>query len=221
MLRNRNTRGKHLHLPRGCFRLASNGEGRAPTLIEVWRVSSGSDKTNSLMKRGGVVRRADSEGTRRSELGRVLPLPKREPPRAPDRGRECEDKAAQTNLGARSHSGNSPEADAEGWIAFASGRQPSGENSPETAKWIWAERLISSHVSRWAYASARPRALLHAFTPRNPEGKREMRGQGSGRRPRRASPRVLRAGERVRLMLENVRTWSYNVGQLEIGSDSK
>ena len=37
------------------------------------------------------------------------------------------------NLGARSHSGNSPEADAEGWIAFANGRQPqSGQNSPET-----------------------------------------------------------------------------------------
>jgi hypothetical protein len=37
------------------------------------------------------------------------------------------------NLGARSHSGNSPEADAEGWIAFANGRQPqSGEDRPET-----------------------------------------------------------------------------------------
>ena len=68
---------------------------------------------------GGIRRNEDEP-----ELGRgFLSLPKQEPPRAPLSRAECEDKAAQTNLGARSHSGNSPEADAEGWIAFADGRQ--------------------------------------------------------------------------------------------------
>ena len=48
------------------------------------------------------------------ELGEgSLPSPKQEPPRAPASKQECEDKAALMNLGARSHSGNSPEADAE------------------------------------------------------------------------------------------------------------
>ena len=75
---------------------------------------------------GGIRRNEDEP-----ELGRgFLSLPKQEPPRAPASKQECEDKAAQTNLGARSHSGNSPEADAEGWIAFANGRRlQSGENS--------------------------------------------------------------------------------------------
>ena len=77
----------------------------------------------------GIRRDEDEE-----ELGEgLLPSPKQEPPRAAASKRLCEDKAAQTNLGARSHSGNSPEADAEGWIAFANGRQPqSGINRPET-----------------------------------------------------------------------------------------
>ena len=69
----------------------------------------------------GGLRRNEEE----PELGEgFLPSPKQEPPRALAGKRECEDKAAQKNLGARSHSGNSPEADAEGWIAFANGRQP-------------------------------------------------------------------------------------------------
>jgi len=64
---------------------------------------------------GGIRRNEDEP-----ELGRgFLSLPKQEPPRAPASKQECEDKAAQTNLGARSHSGNSPEADAEGWISYA------------------------------------------------------------------------------------------------------
>ena len=64
----------------------------------------------------GGLRRNEEE----PELGEgFLPSPKQEPPRAPLRRAECEDKAALTNLGARSHSGNSPEADAEGWISYA------------------------------------------------------------------------------------------------------
>jgi hypothetical protein len=81
------------------------------------------------------VRRADSEGTRRSpSWGKdsFLP-PNKSRPELLRATQECEEQAAQTNLGARSHSGNSPEADAEEWIAFANGRQlQSGENSQET-----------------------------------------------------------------------------------------
>ena len=80
----------------------------------------------------------ESEGTRMNpELGRgFLPLPKQEPPRAPLSRAECEDKAALMNLGARSHSGNSPEADAEGWIAFANGPTTERRKQLETAKGI-------------------------------------------------------------------------------------
>ncbi|KKW41087.1 MAG: hypothetical protein UY91_C0027G0017 [Parcubacteria group bacterium GW2011_GWB1_55_9] len=90
----------------------------------------------------GGLRRHEEE----PELGRgFLPLPKQEPPRAPLSRAECEDKAAQTNLGARSHSGNSPEADAEGWIAFANGRQLQSGRKLRDHNWIciWAERLVS------------------------------------------------------------------------------
>ena len=53
----------------------------------------------------GIRRNEDEE-----ELGGgFLPPTKQEPPRAPLSRAECEEQAAQTNLGARSHSGNRPE----------------------------------------------------------------------------------------------------------------
>ncbi len=52
------------------------------------------------------------------------------------------------NLGARSHSGNSPEADAEGWIAFAQERNHRAEKTARDHKWICIERVISSYMIR-------------------------------------------------------------------------
>ena len=47
--------------------MSVHGEGRAPTLNEVDESRSGSDKINTKMKtRRGVVRWAESEGTRMS-----------------------------------------------------------------------------------------------------------------------------------------------------------
>ena len=130
----------------------------------------------------GIRRNEDEE-----ELGGgLLSPPKQEPPRAPLSRAECEDKAALMNLGARSHSGNSPEADAEGWIAFANGRQPqSGENRPETAKEIDLHRtghfLLYDPFLGGNDPFPEPCRSMHSPPPANPpEGKREMRGQGSG-----------------------------------------
>ena len=174
-----------MHSSSGLFPLGVHGEGRAPTLNEVGRARSGSDTTTYTNEneeggcaKGGIRRNEDEP-----ELGEgFLPSPKQEPPRAVASKRLCEDKAAQTNLGARSHSGNSPEADAEGWIAFANGRTTGGENRPETTGDLYRTAHSMLFEPFGAGASARPRALpLHAFTPpaNPPEGKREMRGQGS------------------------------------------
>ena len=105
------------------------------------------DKHKNENEKGGCA----MGGLRRNEEepgagGRIPSFPQtRAAPSSRPAGRECEDKAALTNLGARSHSGNSPEADAEGWIAFAQGRPQSGENSSRP---LCIERVISSYMIR-------------------------------------------------------------------------
>ena len=124
------TWGKHLHLPRGCFRLASNGEGRAPTLIEVGRMRSESDKTNTRMKtRRGVVRRADSEGTRRSPSwgeDSFLSPNKSRPEPAPSTA-QWRGTGGTKEQGVRSPSGNSPRR-------MPSGAPALGADAPQTIR---------------------------------------------------------------------------------------
>lgn len=93
-------------------------KGRRPPSIGGTKPKSGSDTTKlPYANEDGGCARPDSEGTRRRpKLGEgcVLP-PNQEPPRSSRPARaESKETAAQRNLGLRSHSGNSPEADAEG-----------------------------------------------------------------------------------------------------------
>jgi len=119
---------------RGCFRYERPWlrDERRPSRSHSHPVAEATPPTAPMKTRKGVVRRVESEGTRMSPSwgGGFLPPPKQEPPRAAARWRLCEEQAAPRNLGARSHSGNSPEADAEGWIAFANG--PATERRKQT-----------------------------------------------------------------------------------------
>ncbi|MDO8492301.1 MAG: hypothetical protein Q7S34_01510 [bacterium] len=142
-----------------------------------------------MKTRKGVVRRRTlKERSGGGAGGRSPSFPQtRAAPSSRPAGRECEDKAAQTNLGARSHSGNSPEADAEGWIAFANGRQPqSGENRPETIK----NFVLNGSLQH------EPTAQMGRSEPFPPQSCRSQPAAGrerqdwGGRRPRRRAPRL-------------------------------
>ena len=92
-------------------------KGRRPTNTGATVSRSGSDTTtlSYAMEDGGCAR-VESEGTRMNlSWGKDASSPQtRAAPKLPPRRAESKEKAAQRNLGLRSHSGNSPEADAEG-----------------------------------------------------------------------------------------------------------
>jgi len=92
-------------------------KGRRPTNIGGTESRSESDTTkHSYANEDGGCARVESEGTRMNpSWGKDASFPQtRAAPKLPPRRAESKEEAAQRNLGLRSHSGNSPEADAEG-----------------------------------------------------------------------------------------------------------
>ena len=93
-------------------------KGRRPTNTEATEFRSGSDTTTPsyAMEDGGCAR-VESEGTRMNpSWGKDASFPQTRATPEPESPQAilARKRGAQRNLGLRSHSGNSPEADAEG-----------------------------------------------------------------------------------------------------------